>query len=229
MCIIPEAVTVVQATSLVEELDPVLKRRRYERNHWDQVIIGYKEVERPVWNVPMNVETIANVRRQVDALVRTGSTAVSSADRTLDWLPVHFIDLAPDGYITPHVDSTKFSGDIVCGLSLLSPSVMTLTHESDIPVLREGEKRTHCVAAAAGLRTSTSPRLFLSPRSLYVLSGDARFKFAHSIARNHACEQPERNKQAEIVFGLKGASKGRRISLIFRDASDRVQRGLKSS
>ena len=34
-------------------------------------------------------------------------------------------------YIKPHVDSVKFCGEVIAGISLLSPSVMRLQHESD--------------------------------------------------------------------------------------------------
>ncbi|CAN0326924.1 unnamed protein product, partial [Phaeothamnion confervicola] len=42
------------------------------------------------------------------------------------WLPCHAIDLAPEGFIKPHVDSVKFSGRVVAGLSLVSAAVMRL-------------------------------------------------------------------------------------------------------
>ncbi len=42
---------------------------------------------------------------------------------------VHVIDLAEDGFIKPHVDSIKFSGKVVVGLSLLSPSIMRFQEE----------------------------------------------------------------------------------------------------
>ena len=48
---------------------------------------------------------------------------------------MHAIDLSAKGYIRPHVDSIKFSGSIVAGLSLLSSATMVLRHtESDAAV-----------------------------------------------------------------------------------------------
>jgi hypothetical protein len=44
----------------------------------------------------------------------------------LSRLQVHVLDLHPEGYILPHVDSIKFSGGVVAGLSLLSTSIMRL-------------------------------------------------------------------------------------------------------
>ena len=42
------------------------------------------------------------------------------------WLPCHAIDLSKDGRLDAHVDSVKFSGGIVAGISLLSDSIMRL-------------------------------------------------------------------------------------------------------
>jgi hypothetical protein len=46
---------------------------------------------------------------------------------TMELLPPHVIDLSPDGHIGPHVDSIKFSGGMISGLSLLSSRMMRLT------------------------------------------------------------------------------------------------------
>ena len=35
---------------LVEECQARLRRRRYEHNHWDDVIIGFKEMETMSWS-----------------------------------------------------------------------------------------------------------------------------------------------------------------------------------
>jgi alkylated DNA repair protein alkB homolog 7 len=48
------------------------------------------------------------------------------------WLPVHAIDLTAAGHIKPHVDSIKFSGTVVAGISLLSTAIMKLQHP-DLP------------------------------------------------------------------------------------------------
>ena len=77
--------------------------------------------------------------------------------RKLSPLPeVHVLELAKDGYIRPHIDSVKvamqkyhcffccqyylqhppsssvqFCGEVIAGVSLLSPSVMRLEHRGD--------------------------------------------------------------------------------------------------
>ena len=43
----------------------------------------------------------------------------------------HVIDLDKDGKINPHIDSIKFSGDLVAGYSLGSTRVMRLSHETN--------------------------------------------------------------------------------------------------
>lgn len=44
---------------------------------------------------------------------------------------IHILDLHKDGYIKPHVDSVRFCGNIIAGLSLLSDSIMRFKHETD--------------------------------------------------------------------------------------------------
>lgn len=73
---------------------------------------------------------------------------------------VHVLDLAKDGHIKPHIDSVKFCGDIIGGLSLLSSSVMRLVHEDNKDLIVD---------------------VLLNRFSLYVMSGVARQKFTHEI------------------------------------------------
>jgi hypothetical protein len=44
--VIPDAITQAQHDALCAELEPVFKRKRYEKGHWDAVIEDYKESER---------------------------------------------------------------------------------------------------------------------------------------------------------------------------------------
>lgn len=78
------------------------------------------------------------------------------------WLPSHAIELPVDGELNAHVDSVRFSGDIVSGLSLSSPSIMRLRDED-------------------AKETDEYVDLFLPPRSLYVLSGPSRFQYTHEL------------------------------------------------
>lgn len=66
----------------------------------------------------------------------------------------------------PHVDSIKFSGDMIAGISLLSTRTMVLSPEGDPASSRDP-------VADIALR--------LPPRSLYVLRGKYRYDYRHEI------------------------------------------------
>lgn len=180
--LLPEVITREEEQRLVDELEKPLRRRRLMRDHWDSVILHYREVEKRQWEDPRNADVVARVRGRVLELLGLAPD--------LPCLPVHVIDLAAEGYIKPHVDSVKFSGGFVAGVSLLSPAIMRLRGE-------EG------MAPPASM-----VRMLLEPRSLYVLSGDARFRYAHEILPD--------GEEKDWVGG-KVVKRGRRISLIFRD------------
>lgn len=99
-------------------------------------------------------------------------------------LPVHVLDLEAHGEISRHVDHVEYSGESIVGLSLLSHAVMLLQHEAD-------------PAAAFDL--------LLPRRSLYVLRGEARYRWAHSLPLQPSFE------------GQSLPPKSRRISVILRD------------
>ncbi|KYO40332.1 hypothetical protein Y1Q_0009006 [Alligator mississippiensis] len=77
--------------------------------------------------------------------------------------PVHVLDLDKNGYIKPHVDSVKFCGCTIAGLSLLSASVMRLVSEENPEDWLD---------------------MLLPPCSLYILRGPARYNFTHQILRD---------------------------------------------
>ena len=144
--------------ALVAVVDGRLGKRRYERDHWDGVIDNYREGEIPErFLCPTARAAVDRVRETL--ATRHGATR---------FLPPHAIDLADsESAISPHVDSVKFSGGLVAGVSLLSAATMSL-----------------CKAdAATGEELPEGPRysLRLEPRSLYVLAGDARYSHAHSV------------------------------------------------
>ncbi|XP_026880902.2 alpha-ketoglutarate-dependent dioxygenase alkB homolog 7, mitochondrial isoform X2 [Electrophorus electricus] len=112
--------------------------------------IGMTETERLQWG-----SVCAGVLARVRAIAfQAGSPLLG---------PVHVLDLDKTGYIKPHVDSVKFCGSTIAGLSLLSDSVMRLVREE---------------------RTADWVDLFLSRRSLYILRDDVRFKFTHEILKD---------------------------------------------
>lgn len=73
---------------------------------------------------------------------------------------VHVLDLAKEGEIKPHVDSVKFCGDTIAGLSLLSSSVMRLIHEKNPEDVVDVK---------------------LNQRSLYIMKNEARYDYSHAI------------------------------------------------
>ncbi|ETV94055.1 hypothetical protein H310_12089 [Aphanomyces invadans] len=132
---------------LADEAAALLRRRRYEVNHWDQVIINFKEMETIKWS-----------QEAADILARVRKLPILPQD--LEYFPaVHVIDLAAEGYIKPHVDSIKFSGQVVAGLNLLSPAVMRFQEE-------HGDSRLD---------------LFLPRRSFYCMRGGVRYRYTHEI------------------------------------------------
>ncbi|KAM6904421.1 alpha-ketoglutarate-dependent dioxygenase alkB homolog 7, mitochondrial [Xenentodon cancila] len=143
-------ITEEEEAALLRELEPGLKKKRYEFDHWDDAIHGYRETERVRWGAAC--EEILN---------RVRSAAFAEGSPLLG--PVHVLDLDKAGYIKPHIDSVKFCGSTIAGLSLLSDSIMRLVKED-------------------------SPNewldLLLSRRSLYILRDQARYNFTHEILKD---------------------------------------------
>nr|CCA14248.1 conserved hypothetical protein [Albugo laibachii Nc14] len=143
-----EVITQEEEDLLVEECGKYLKRRRMEGNHWDQVIVDFKEMERSKWS--KDSSRIFDKIRSLPIL-----------PKMLQYFPaLHVIELAETGYIKPHIDSIKFSGRLVAGLSLLSPSIMRFQQE-DV--------------------TSNVIDALLPRRSFYVMTGRIRYNYTHQI------------------------------------------------
>ncbi|XP_073796591.1 alpha-ketoglutarate-dependent dioxygenase alkB homolog 7, mitochondrial isoform X1 [Danio rerio] len=115
-----------------------------------QAIHGYRETERLQWGAASE-----NILRRVRTVAFPEGSPLLG--------PVHVLDLDKKGYIKPHIDSVKFCGSTIAGLSLLSDSIMRLVPENN---------------------TTDRVDLLLSRRSLYILRDDARFKFTHEILKD---------------------------------------------
>ncbi|XP_022120746.1 alpha-ketoglutarate-dependent dioxygenase alkB homolog 7, mitochondrial isoform X1 [Pieris rapae] len=150
MRVIPDFINETEEISLLSEVEPQLKRMRYEFDHWDNAIEGYRETERQAWN-EQNSVTLARVR----------SVAFENGAELLPH--THVLDLAPAGYIKPHVDAVRFCGDTIAGLCLLSGAVMRLMHENSPDYVLD---------------------VLLPRRSLYIMSGVARYQFNHAVLSN---------------------------------------------
>ncbi|XP_074785958.1 alpha-ketoglutarate-dependent dioxygenase alkB homolog 7, mitochondrial [Athene noctua] len=138
-----------EAAELLRELEAVLGRRPYQFDHWDGAICGYRETERSRWGGAGRA-----VLGRVAAAFPPGRPPLPL---------VHVLDLHPRGHVRPHVDSVKFCGCTIAGVSLLSPSVLRL---------RSCRPPGHWL------------ELLLPPGSLYVLRGAARYDFTHEILRD---------------------------------------------
>lgn len=143
-------ITEEEEAALLQELEPGLRRKRYEFDHWDDAIHGYRETERVSWGAACE-----------DILTRVRSAAFPEGSSLLG--PVHVLDLDKAGYIKPHIDSVKFCGSTIAGLSLLSDSIMRLVKEDD---------------------SSEWLDLLLSRRSLYILRDQARYQYTHQILKD---------------------------------------------
>nr|XP_057904756.1 alpha-ketoglutarate-dependent dioxygenase alkB homolog 7, mitochondrial [Doryrhamphus excisus] len=143
-------ITEEEEGAFLRELEPGLKKKRYEFDHWDDAIHGYRETERTTWGPACQ-----------NILNRVRSVAFEAGSSLLG--PVHVLDLDKAGYIKPHIDSVKFCGSTITGLSLLSDCVMRLVKD-DAP--------------------SEWLDLLLPRRSLYILRNQARYDFTHEILKD---------------------------------------------
>ncbi|KAF4320515.1 hypothetical protein BBO99_00005533 [Phytophthora kernoviae] len=137
--IMQNVITEEEEQVVADECSRILRRRRYEEDHWDNAIVKFKEMERSRWS---------SVRE------------AAILPKELNYFPaVHVIELAEDGYIKPHVDSIKFSGRVVAGINLLSPSIMRFKEE-------HGDSMVDA---------------YLERRSIYMMTGRVRYHYTHEI------------------------------------------------
>ncbi|XP_017062928.1 alpha-ketoglutarate-dependent dioxygenase alkB homolog 7, mitochondrial isoform X1 [Drosophila eugracilis] len=174
MRVIQDFVTAEEEELLIREIEPHISRLPYESSHWDDAIHGYREVERKKWS-PENRDVLNRV------------STVAFDGQVMPF--VHILDLAEAGVIKPHVDSTRFCGHTIAGISLLSDCVMRLKRVPEDPST-----------------ASHSADLLLPCRSLYIMSTLARYKFTHEIL---ASEQS--------WFKERLVKRGRRVSVICRN------------
>jgi alkylated DNA repair protein alkB family protein 7 len=170
------------------------------------VITNYKEIQL----IPelLSHESQSLIRKTHSHLKQSHFSGKNSVRNDIDakvplqWLPCHAIDLHKSGKLSAHVDSIKFSGHIVAGLSLMSPSILRLKPAAPTEKCVEGEGHLD---------------LFLPSRSLYVLSGPSRYLYTHEILPCGSTFQGEATlgeiNETENIIVIRD----RRISIIFRD------------
>lgn len=91
LTLLPEFVSVEEEKELVAELNQQLRRRKYEQNHWDNVIYSYKEISR----------TTALATPLQQAMCQRIAAALPDSSRIQEQF--HVLDLSPEGFIDPYV------------------------------------------------------------------------------------------------------------------------------
>lgn len=201
----PDFLSEEEGQSLVEEVSKRLKRRRFEEGHWDSVISKYREIELATPHEMGSKSTIAieDAPQYAQTIQRTRGLLKSYVSPQLrnhmTWLPCHAIDLSKNGRLDAHVDSVKFSGGIVAGISLLSDSIMRLRPA-------KGEWTDDSSDESLGGHVD----LYLPKLSLYCLHGMSRFHYSHELLPSDSVFQLN-SKNVQVT-------RGRRLSIIFRDA-----------
>lgn len=188
MQVLQDFITPAEEESLLNEVDPYLKRLKYEFDHWDDAIHGFRETERKAW-YPANKEILGRVM-----------TRAFSEEKVLPH--IHVLDLAGEGVIKPHVDSVRFCGSTIAGLSLLSDAVMRLVRIDETQYKDNAEYRNLNLTGKGFFVDILLPR-----RSLYIMSFTARYNFTHEVL----------GKQVTCFKGDRAVDKGRRVSVICRN------------
>lgn len=189
----PDFLSPSDASSLYEHLKTTINTRRrgkrWESGHFDGVIFNYKELElSSPSQTPSHHPLLQATTSRVHALLRAHLSSP-----TTSFLPTHCIVLrASTGHIAPHVDSVKFSGSLVCGISLGSERVMRLRPAD--PATGE--------PIDFGDEEGGYIDMKLSVGSLYIISNEARYRWTHEILNGDESDGGDAD----------------RISLIFRDA-----------
>ncbi|XP_028401086.1 alpha-ketoglutarate-dependent dioxygenase alkB homolog 7, mitochondrial-like [Dendronephthya gigantea] len=136
-----------EETMLYDEVRALLEKRSYQNEHWDDAIHGYRESEKESWSKSCMI-----------VFKRVKEASFDSSHTLLPY--VHILDLDSKGFIKPHIDSVKFCGSTIAGLSLLSPSIMRFRHEKFNRVTIDA---------------------LLPRRSLYICRNAIRYEFTHEI------------------------------------------------
>ena len=194
------------------------KSRRYEKGHWDAVINSYKEVEIADNSFQEegdekidSSEGIPKVFKRVrQQLAEHHLTDYYDDQESIHWLPCHAIDLKKDGELKAHVDSVRFSGDLVAGLSLLSPSIMRLIPCDDNDDDDDDDDNNKNSKNSTKDEEPYYVDMFLPPRSLYVLTGVGRYKYSHQLLPDGSIFH---RTDTDIVV-----RRDHRLSVIFRDS-----------
>ena len=150
--------------------------------------------------------------------------------KNVSWLPCHAIDLKKEGVLSAHVDSVKFSGGIVSGISLESSAIMRLKPSEDGLAFDPNDSSGHIdlllpPLSLYGKSFRLCDMIFFRDKVSYhqllpfqVLSGGARYNYSHELlptgSKFHLMDiDDEEIKIVEV-------ERDRRLSIIFRDTKD---------
>ena len=196
-------ITQAESDALKKDVLERLRKRRFQKGHWDAVITDYKEVEIPSYTLSQeSLVCLERLQRYIEVNNFNG--------KEVEWLPMHAIQLKKDSKLKAHVDSVKFSGEIVAGLSLSSPSIMRLKPASSSEIADDDYVPDHHdESQSKSLENAGHVDLYLPPLSLYVLSGVSRFRYTHELLPTNSSFQ----WNGEII----NVERDTRISIIFRD------------
>jgi alkylated DNA repair protein alkB homolog 7 len=248
----PNVITEEEANIIIEEFQPLFKRRRYQKNHWDSVIVQYKEIELLLSEENHQhhhhhskiVQEIIH-RIQHDILFPNHMTTDDTTTTATNlFLPCHIIDLHSNGQLNAHVDSVRYSGHIVAGLSLQCHSIMRLrpssssttsisfTNEENQSRQAQSSERRRPQQEVQQFQEASHQHdhvnqnndyvdLLLPMNSLYVLSGMSRYDYTHELlSADESYHSPLMATQHDYRH-MKFRDTNR-ISIIFRDTKQEI-------
>ncbi|KAK6737900.1 hypothetical protein RB195_020164 [Necator americanus] len=179
----PSFITEAEENELLREVEPHMKRLRYEKNHWDDAIHLYREREQRKWS-PANeivIQRIRNVRFEALQMCAENDASFPLDAQHLTY--VHILDLHKDGVIKPHIDSIRYCGDVITGVCLLSDAVMRLRHK---------DRKNELIVD-----------LMLPRRCLYRMGEEGRYEFTHEVLSNEESmfngQRVEKTRRISII------------------------------
>lgn len=69
--VLPDFITKEEEHQLIEEINPLFKKKRYIDTHWDGVITGYKEIEKSFWVRLTRILTLSSLYQAYESCIRS--------------------------------------------------------------------------------------------------------------------------------------------------------------
>ncbi|KAI6172013.1 hypothetical protein M3Y98_00925700 [Aphelenchoides besseyi] len=175
-------VTEEEEQTLFDEIEPHMRRLRYERAHWD--------------NKTFSSRNSAIIQRILEF-------SFPSDSRKIPY--VHLLDLHEDGHIKPHIDATRYCGRVISGLSLLSGSIMRLRHKNhkDDFIVDMHLPRRSLYILSLNLEMLTNENPFDEAYSLLNEKTDSTILDQLNLDEANNCNELEMAKISEIDDAIK--------------------------